>query len=156
MKKTGGLSFDELNHFLTMASAAMTTAATMLRSSRVFTASIMTRIAYVAPSISRLVCVEMAKRLFPARWCWSSITMPRIVVVVYVTVEAMRTVEPRTSPDEQSSTEPIRSIVAVGRTPIGGIVIIAIGTSRFRSNGDADLSRGSRAANERQSGSKSE
>jgi hypothetical protein len=104
---------------------------TMLRSSRMFSTAIMPGIAYVALSIASLVCVEVTKRLFPARWGWSSVTVPRIITVVNMAIEAMRPVKPRTSPDEQPATEPIRSIVAIRRTAIGRIVIIAIGTSGF-------------------------
>jgi hypothetical protein len=129
---------------------------TTLRSSRVFSTAAMTGIAYVALSIPRLVCVEVAKRLLAARWCGSSVSVSRIIAVVYMSVEAMRAVKPGASPDENAATEPIRAIVTVGRTAIGDIVIIAIGTSGFRSYVDADLSRCSRAANEKQSNRKSE
>jgi hypothetical protein len=125
-----------------------TTTAATLRSSRVFTTAFMTRITYVALSIPCLVCVEVAERLFPARWCWPSVTMPRIVAIVHVAVEATRTVEPGTGSDEQATTEPIRAIVAVGRTAIGSIVVIAIGTSRFCSYVDTNLSRCSRTTDE--------
>jgi hypothetical protein len=132
------------------------TTTTALRSSRVFSTAAMTGIAYVALSIPRLVCVEVVKCLLAARWCGSCVTVSRIIAVVYVSVEAMRAVKPGASPDENAATEPIRAIVTVGRTAIGGIVIIAIGTSGFRSYVDADLSRRSRAANEKQSNRKSE
>jgi hypothetical protein len=126
----------------------MTTTAATLRSGRVFATATMTRISYVALSIPRLVCVEVVKGLLATRRRWSGVAVPRIVAVVYVTVEAMRTVEPGASSDEDAATEPIRAIVAVGRTAIGRIVIIAIGTSGFRAYVHADLSRCSRATDE--------
>jgi hypothetical protein len=145
---TAGLRSMKQNHFLTVASAAMTTAAATLCSSRVFTTTIMTRITYVAPSIPCLVCVEVAERLFPSRWCRPRVTVARIVAIVHVTIEAVRTVEPGASPDKQPTIEPIRSIVSVRGTAVGSIVIIAIRTSGFRSYVDADLSRRSRTTDE--------
>jgi hypothetical protein len=138
------------------AAAVMTTTATTLPSSRVFTTTLMTRIAYVALSIPCFVCVEVVERLLSARWCWSSVTVPRIIAVVYVSVKAMRAVKPGASPDEKAAAEPIRAIVAVGRASIGRIVIIAIGASGFLSYVDTDLSRCSWAANQKQSNSKRE
>lgn len=81
-------------------------------------ARIVTGIACMALSIPRFVAMEVIESPFPALGKRPRISMMRIVTVVYMAVEAMRTMEPRTSSDENSAHEPIRSVVAIGRTVI--------------------------------------
>jgi hypothetical protein len=132
------------------------TATATLRPSGAFPATVMIGITHVTPSIPRLVCVEMVERLLTASGHWSPVTMSRIIAIIYMTIEAMRTVEPRTSSNEKAAIKPIRSIVAVRRTAIGRIVIIAIGTTRFRSYVDADLSACLWTGYEKETSSKSQ
>jgi hypothetical protein len=104
----------------------------------VFIGRVMVSRAFVALAISRLVSMEMIERLFPALRERSTISVVRVKAVVDVTVEAMRTVKPRTGPNEDPANKPVRSVVAVGRTVIGCIVEVPIGTHRRHSDVDAD------------------
>jgi len=136
-----------LNYFLaTTAAAAVTTAAMTLKSAAVFTAATMTGIPYVALPIPRFVRVEVAERLFSASWHRPTITVMRIVAVIYVTIEAVRTVEPRPGSNEQPTSEPVRTVVAIGRAVIRGIVEIPVWAIRGNADTNCDLGRCFRAA----------
>ena len=56
------------------------------------------------------------------------IAVARIIVIVHIAVEAMRTAEPWASTDEDAAGKPLRSVVAIGSAIIGGVVIVAVGT----------------------------
>jgi hypothetical protein len=74
-----------------------------LRPSGAFPATVMTGITHVTPSIPRLVCVELLEGLLTASGHRSPVTMSRIIAIIYVTIEAMRTVEPRASSNEKAA-----------------------------------------------------
>src|SRR5271156_3132438 len=114
---------------------------TPLGSSAVFTGPVMTGVAYVALAIPRLVRVELVERLISACGHRSGVTMTRIIAVVDVAIEAARTVIPRTRSYEHAATEPIWPIVSVGRTTIGRIVVVPVGTYRRGSNANGNLGR---------------
>jgi hypothetical protein len=111
-----------------------------LSSGAVFAGAVMARVAYMALSISRFVCVEVVERLLPARRHRPSITMMRVVAIVYMAIKAVRTVKPRAGTDEHPTTVPIRPIIPVGGTVIRSVVVISVGTYRFNTNVDTDLS----------------
>jgi len=119
-----------------------------LGSSAMFTGSVMSRIAYVAMAIPCFVRVEVIERLLPACGNRPGVTMSRIVAIVDVPIKAARTVIPGTRSDEHPTTEPIRSIVAVGRTTIRSIVVVPVGTHRRGSNANGNLGRRCRRAAE--------
>jgi hypothetical protein len=70
---------------LTALAAAMVIS---LSSGAVFAGAVMARVANMALSISRFVCVEMVERLLPTRGHRSSITMMRVVAIVYMAIKA--------------------------------------------------------------------
>jgi hypothetical protein len=74
--------------------------------------------------------MEVIERLFATRWNGTIVTATRVIAIVHVAVKAARAAEPRASSDEQSASEPIRTIVAVRRTVIGSIVVVTVGTVR--------------------------
>jgi hypothetical protein len=63
-------------------------------------ARIVARSADVAPSITRLVPMEVVERCLSARRRRSPVTVMRIVTVVNVAVEATASMEPWARPDE--------------------------------------------------------
>ena len=131
------------------ATAGMTTAAAMtLKSAAVFTACIMTGVAYVALTVPGLVCVEVAERLFAASGHRSVVTIMRVVAVVYVAVEAARAMEPRAGSDEQSAREPVRSVIAVRRAIIRRIVKVTVWANRGNTDINSNLCWCFRAAGE--------
>ena len=119
-----------------------------LGSSAMFTGSVMSRIAYVALAIPCLVRVEVVERLLPACGHRSGVAMSRIIAIVDVSIKAPRTVIPGARSDEHPATEPIWPIVAVGRTTIRSIVVVAVGTHRRGSNANGNLGRCCRCAAE--------
>ncbi len=119
-----------------MAAALMTT----LSARAAFTVALMAGISRMTPPVSSLVGMEVIERLFAALWHRSAVTLTRIIPVVHMAVESARAAEPWARADEQSAAEPIRAIVAIGRTTVGGIVEVAVGTVGSHSDVNANLS----------------
>ena len=67
----------------------------------------------VTASIAHFISVEMIKGLLATFRMWTSVAMLRIEAVVYVTMEVVRTVEPRAGSDEYAAAEPLGPIVPV-------------------------------------------
>jgi hypothetical protein len=114
---------------------------TALGSCAMFIGPVMTGVAYVALAIPGLVRVEVVERLISAFGHRSDVTMARIIAIVDVAIEAVRTVIPRTRSYEHAAVEPIWPIVPVGRTTIGRIVVVPIRTNRRGSNANGNLGR---------------
>jgi hypothetical protein len=125
----------------TTTTMATTTMAT-LKSSAVFTARTVACLSYVALPIPRLVRMEVAERRLSSLRHRSNITVARIIAVINVAVEAMRTMEPWASAEEYPANKPIWTIVAIRSTGIRRIVKVPIRTHRRRSNINGDLSLG--------------
>jgi len=122
--------------------AATATMVISLRSGAMFTGPVVASVAYMALPITRLVCVEVVERLFAARRHGSSITVMRVVAVVYVAIEAVMTVEPRAGADEYPVTVPIRPVISVDSTVVRSVVVISVGASGLNTDVDTDLSLG--------------
>lgn len=125
-----------------MAAATMAAATTVaaLGPGAVFTGAIVAGIADVTLAVSGLVRMEVIEGLFPTFWNGATVTATRIIAIVNVTVEALRSAKPWAGSDEKSATEPIRSIVAIRRTTVGGVVEVAVGAVRRQTDSDANLS----------------
>jgi hypothetical protein len=103
--------------------------------------------AYVAMSVTHLVTMEVfhvlrmkiSARGFSTGGVWSVIAMLRVVVIVYVTVEVIWAVKPRTRPDEDTAAEPLRAVVAVGSAVVRRGFVVAIRAHRSRADVDANL-----------------
>jgi hypothetical protein len=124
---------------VTTAAATSTTAAAMKSGECVFTGPIVARVAYVALPIPGLVGLEVVERLRPTPGQRSTVTVMRIKAVVDVAVETVRTVKPGACSKKYPANKPIRSVIAVGRAVIWGIVEVAIGADRRHSNVDRNL-----------------
>ena len=107
----------------------------------VFATPVMWGIARVAVLIVRRVGAKTVEGLLPAFWHRSMVAVARIVALVDVAIKPMRPVEPGAGPDEYPSSEPIRTIVAIGRTVIRSIRKIAIGAHWSHPNVDRHLRR---------------
>ena len=112
-------------------------------SAAVLACSTVIRRAYVASPVPRFVCLEMGERLRSTSRQRSSISVMRIIPVVYMAVEAARTAEPWAGASEYASDKPIRPVVSIGRAVIGGVIEVPIRAIWLRSNvhAGADLSR---------------
>src|ERR1700757_4975603 len=93
----------------------------------------------VPASIAHFVSVEMIKGLLTTFRMWTSVAMLRIEAVVNVTVEVVRTVEPRAGSDEYASAEPLGPVVPVRGAVVWRIVVVAIRARRFGADVDRDL-----------------
>jgi hypothetical protein len=129
---------------VTTATSRVTTATgvpTPRKSGVVFAASVMWRSTRVAMLIVRRVCTKTAEGVLPAFWHRSMVAVARIVALVNMAIKSMRPVEPGAGPDEYPSSEPIRTIVAIGRTVIRSIRKVAVGAHWSHPNVDRHLRR---------------
>jgi len=62
-----------------------------------------------------------------------------IIGVIYMAIEAIMTVEPRTGSDEDAAVEPLRTVVAVWGAVVGSVVIVAIRAARCYADADGNL-----------------
>jgi hypothetical protein len=105
----------------------------------VLMAGIMTGVAYVALSISRLVSVEVIEPLLPTSRQRSMVTVTGIKAVVDVAVKTMRAMKPRTGSEKYTADKPIGAIVAVRSAVIRSVIEVPIGADRSHSNANGDL-----------------
>jgi hypothetical protein len=106
-----------------------------------FAASVMGRSTRVAMLIVRRVGTKTVEGLLPAFWHRSMVAVARIVALVDMAIKSMRSVKPGAGPDKYSSCEPIRTIVAIGRTVIRSIRKVAVGAHWSHPNIDRHLRR---------------
>src|SRR5271155_5497666 len=107
----------------------------------VFATPVMWGIARVAVLIVRRVGMEAVERVFPAFWHRSIVAVVRIVALVDVAIKPLMPVVPGAGPDEYPSSEPIRTIVAIGCTVIRSIREVAVGAHWSHPDVDRHLCR---------------
>jgi hypothetical protein len=102
---------------------------------------------YMSMAITKFVAMKMLGSSMPvgsgsftAVWHWTMVSMIGMEVVIYMPVEVSRSMKPRACPDEDTTPEPLRSIIAVRSTGIRGNIIIAVRTYWSRSDVNTDLS----------------
>jgi hypothetical protein len=105
----------------------------------------------VPASITHFVSVEMVERLVSAFRMWTGVALMKIETVINVTMEVVRTVEPRAGSDEYATTEPLGPVVSVRSAVLWRVVVVAIRARRFGADVDRYL-RGCRTRNAGQSG----
>ncbi len=77
--------------------------------------------------------------MFAARRHGPVVAVAIVVMMIDMSVEMFRPMEPRASADEYSAREPLRAIVAARRAIVRGSLVVAIRTNGGHSNFDADL-----------------
>ena len=75
-------------------------------------------------------------RMLSARREWPVVSMAIVEVMIDVSIEMFRPVEPGTRPNEHTAREPFRAVVAIWSTVVGRLLVVPIGTNRRRSNFD--------------------
>lgn|SRR5579862_4947610 len=81
------------------------------------------------------------------------IAVVRVEMIIYVSVEIVVAMEPRSGSDENASAEPVGTVIAKGSTVVGRVIVITVGTNRFHSDIDGYLGwRSGRGNPERSSG----
>jgi hypothetical protein len=73
---------------------------------------------------------------------FTAVAMVGVKVIVYVAAEFGAAMKPGARTDEDTSGEPLGSVIAVGGALIGRNFVVAIGANRGWSDVDADLSLG--------------
>jgi len=124
-----------------LAVRAAATAATV-PGERVFSATLVGRIAYVAFPIPRFICVEVVESRFAAAGERAVVAVMRVEAIVDVAVKAAVAMKPGAGSDEDSTQEPVWPVVAVGCAVVGSVVEVAIGANGSHSNVDSDLGWG--------------
>jgi hypothetical protein len=83
----------------------------------------------------------MFGRMLAAAWIRSVITFTEVEVMVDVSVEMLRPMEPWPCSDKNASIEPLRTIVAIGSAVIGRNFIVSVRAGRWSSYTDRNLGR---------------
>ena len=73
--------------------------------------------------------------------------------VIHMSMEVMRSMKPWSSTDEYATVEPLRTVVTIRRTSVGGNFVIAIRTNGRRTYVDGDLSWCTTSGHKEQTGS---
>jgi hypothetical protein len=113
------------------------------KSAAVLGVSIVICCADVTTAIPRFIGLEVRKRLGSTRRQRSSVPVVRVIAIVYVAVEAVRSMEPRPGADKHAIQKPVRSVVAIRRTIVRRVIEIAVRANRCRTKvySHADLRR---------------
>jgi hypothetical protein len=99
----------------------------------------------------------MIYRMLATRRRRPVIALAIVKMVVYVAIEVIRPMEPRTSPNKYTTGEPLRTIVSIRCAGIRGFFVVAIGANRRSTDFHRNLSGcgSARTGHEKQAGSKS-
>jgi len=86
--------------------------------------------------IMGLIALEVVELLSAMLRHRPMVSMPRVIPVVHVSMEPMRPMEPRPSPNEDAAIEPIGPVIAIRSAVIRSIVEVPIRTPRLDTNPD--------------------
>jgi hypothetical protein len=78
-------------------------------------------------------------RVLAARWETTVISFTEIIVMIYMSVETLRSVEPGTGTDEYTALEPLRAVVAIGGTVVRRNLVVSVRTNRRGTDTDRNL-----------------
>jgi hypothetical protein len=123
--------------------------ATAISGKGVFGPGFMAGVADMASPIPGLVSPEVIEALGPALRQRTSIAAMWVEAVVDVAVKAARTVKPRPSPNEHTSSKPVRTVVSVRRTIVRWIVKVSVraygGCAKVNADGNLGMPHRCRA-----------
>jgi len=83
----------------------------------------------------------MIRRVFPTRREPSVIALAVIQTVIYMPVEMISPVKPRSRADKDAAVVPLRTVIPVRRARIRRSLVIAVRASRFHADPDRYLRR---------------
>jgi hypothetical protein len=83
--------------------------------------------------------MEMIEGFVSMLGMWTTVAVVGIETVIHVSVEVVRSVEPRAGSDEDTAGEPLGTIVSVWGTSVRGVVVVAIRARRLWPDIDGDL-----------------
>jgi hypothetical protein len=106
-------------------------------------------VADVALWVMGFVRLEVVEGLGAALRHWTCVSVMRIVAVIDVAVEAAVAVVPGAGADEDSSGEPVGSVVAVRSTGVWSVVKVSVRANGSGSDADGDLGGCGHAAHQR-------
>jgi hypothetical protein len=100
-----------------------------------------------AVAVTHLVSVEVLGGTVPCvTWPvaimgeFAAVAVVRMIVVVNIAVEVLRTVKPWAGPDKDAVSEPLGAVVPIGSALIWRDIVVTVGTNRGNTDADADLS----------------
>jgi hypothetical protein len=128
----------------TVFTTTMFTTAAMEPRKRAFSTRLMARVSDVPLTIPRFVAVKVVKRLSTTVRDGSVVAVARIVAIIYVSIEPMMTMEPGPCADEQTTIEPVWTVIPVRRTFIRRVIKIPVRAYWLGSDIDRDLRRRNR------------
>jgi hypothetical protein len=123
----------------TTTAVTSTVTASVLIAAAVFGSWTVAGVAHVALSITAFVSVKVIERFRSVLRQRAVIPVVGIIAIIDVAVPAMMAVIPGASSDEDSTDEPIGTIVAVRGAFIRGIVKVSVWADRSDSDVDGDL-----------------
>src|SRR5579862_2501946 len=106
--------------------------ATTVAGQRMFSSGFVADVACVASSIATLITAEVIEGSVSTIGERTVVSVMRIPAVIDVTIESARTMEPWACADEDAISEPIWTVVAVGRAIVRSIVEVAVRAHRSR------------------------
>lgn len=95
---------------------------------------------FITSEISHTVGTAMLIKMLASPRISATVAIMTIVVVVYMSPEALATAIPRAGSDEDAVREPLGPVVAIRSAVIGRIVEVAVGADWRRSDLHCDLS----------------
>jgi hypothetical protein len=95
---------------------------------------------FIAFEVRGIVDTVFRSRFFAAGGERAFVTVVGMEVVIYVSAEVVRTMEPATGSDEDPAIEPLRAVIAIRGAVVGRNIVVAIGTVRGGSDFDGNLS----------------
>jgi hypothetical protein len=105
-------------------------------------------VADVAVAVAGLIAVEVLEGLCATLRERAVVAVVRVEAVIYVTIKAVRTMEPGASSDKDAASEPVRTVITVGRAVVGSIVEVPVraagGWAEIHADGDLTGSGGRR------------
>jgi hypothetical protein len=113
-----------------------TTTATMESRQRMLTRSRVARLSHISAPIPSLIALEVVELLRATSRKRSAVAIARIIPVIYVPIETMRSMEPRPCSDKHASVKPIRPIVPIRSAVIR--LIVEVPVRAIRRNADPD------------------
>ena len=90
-------------------------------------------------AVKLIMPIGMISFMTTARGIGAMVAVVGIVVIIHIAMKAVRSSEPGASANKDTAGKPFRTIVAIGSAIVGGVIVIAVGANRGRTNANRDL-----------------
>ena len=93
-----------------------------------FPMEIMSCIAFLPGSIDGAIALEMIERLCTTIRVRTAVSEVRVIAIIHMPIKPTRPAKPRSRTDKDAAVEPVRTVVAIRRTVVRGIVVVPVWT----------------------------